>query len=118
MFVEIIKFEVKLVRTGSVKYHSVTGHFRPKENNFMRNKIIFIELSFITRKKKKGTHLNVQKFVLPFGAGKHFAVIWLNSKPSSGHTHSKEPGTFSHTASPHTSLRSSHSFISTEERKI
>ena len=50
--------------------------------------------------------------VSPGGMGTHLAVIWLYSWLSLGHTHRKEPSTFSQVASPHTPASSTHSFTS------
>lgn len=52
----------------------------------------------------------------PVGTGSHLAIMTLYSWPL-GHTQRKEPSTFTHWASPHTLLSSSHSFTSVEEEE-
>lgn len=52
----------------------------------------------------------------PVGTGSHFAIMALQSWPL-GHTQRKEPSMFTHWASPHTLLSSSHSFTSVEKEQ-
>lgn len=52
----------------------------------------------------------------PVGVGSHFSAWSLKSWPI-GHVQKKEPSLFTHWASPHTRLSSSHSFRSEEKKK-